>query len=86
MQSSRSLRMRSQAAIPGGGVDSRRGTRELWDIDITTITRFTDHLGVVYIVAFSSMDGLDDRARQFESHPNCTVCRVAKIIIMTSLR
>ena len=35
----------SRAAISGGGVDSRRGTRALWDIEIMIATRlgFTDH-------------------------------------------
>ena len=80
MQSSRSLRLRSQAAIPGGGADSRRGTRALRGIEIVIATRLTGHFLVVYIVACSSMDELDDRAWQFRSNPNCTV---EKIIIVT---
>ena len=76
MQSSRSLQLRSRAAISGGGVDSRRGTGALRDIEIVIASRFTDHLTVVYILACSSMDEFDDRARQFGSHPNCTIAKI----------
>jgi hypothetical protein len=82
MQSSGSLRLRGQPAIPRGRVGSCRGTRALRDIEIIIATRFTDHYAVVYTAARTRRDELDDRAPQFRSHPNCTV---AKIIIVTSM-
>ena len=72
MQSPRSIRLRSQAAIPGGGVDSCRGMRALWDIKPSSPETI---LAVIYSLACIPRGELGNGAPQFRSHPDRSVAK-----------